>query len=94
MTTTLDGDRDGTTFTPDRDGDRLNRQMRLVYSAIRDERWHTLEEISQATGQPEASISARIRDFRKDRFGGHTVNRRYIRKGLWEYQLQHNEDTR
>ncbi len=52
--------------------------------------WWTLREISQHTGDPEASISARLRDLRKARFGAHTVNRRRRgdpTKGVFEYQL-------
>jgi len=80
------GDRDGETYSPPRDRDRLNRQARLVYLAILDDRWHTLPELASVTGQPEASISARLRDLRKPRFGGHIVERRYAGNGLWEYR--------
>jgi len=57
---------------------------------MRDGEWRTLGEISEATGHPEASVSARLRDFRKPRFGGHTVNRRrgkWVGGSWWEYQL-------
>jgi len=43
--------------------------------------------ISDFTDTPEASASAHLRSLRKDRFGGHTVNRRHVREGLFEYQL-------
>jgi hypothetical protein len=36
---------------------------------------------------PMQSISARLRDMRKTRFGGHIVERDYIEKGLFQYQL-------
>jgi hypothetical protein len=49
--------------------------------------WWTLPQLAAATGYPEASISARIRDLRKPKFGGHTVERRHVSKGLWEYRL-------
>jgi hypothetical protein len=54
---------------------------------MRDGRWYTLAAIAKALGYPEASISARLRDLRKPRFGAHTVNRRYVERGLFEYQV-------
>lgn len=88
MTTlTLDGHRDGITYTPDRDRLRLNRQARTVYDVMIDGHWRTLSEIARCTGEPEPSISARLRDLRKPRFGSHTVERRYIACGLWEYRV-------
>lgn len=83
----LDGPRGGVTFDPDRDGARLNRQMRDVFRVVADEAWHTLPGLSRATGHPEASISARLRDLRKPRFGGHVVERTYLGEGLWAYRL-------
>ena len=82
----LFGDRDGSTYVRNRDRDRLNRQARLVYLAILDDSWHTLPELSRRTGEPEASISARLRDLRKPRFGRHIIERRYAGQGLWEYR--------
>lgn len=87
---TLDGDRDGVTYNPTFDYARLNRQMRRVYDLVCDGNWYTLNEISYKTGDPEASISARLRDLRKAKFGGWTVDRRrrVAEKGLHEYRLQ------
>lgn len=90
MTTTKpppDGPRSGTTYDDDRDRDRLNRQARLVWTVMSDGAWHTLADLSHRTDQPEASVSARLRDLRKRRFGSHIVNRRYAGDGLWEYQV-------
>jgi hypothetical protein len=57
---------------------------------MKNGKWRTLAEIEEATADSVASISARLRDFRKEHFGAHTVNRRprgdRIR-GLYEYQL-------
>ena len=82
-----DGMRDGDTFDPDRDFDRLNKQMRRVWNLMSDSKWRTLSEISAATGDPEASISARLRDFRKKKFGELKLNRRRFDGGLYAYQL-------
>jgi hypothetical protein len=46
-----------------------------------DGEWHTLKELSTITGASEASCSARLRDFRKPKFGGHTVDRRRVLNG-------------
>lgn len=83
-----DGPRAGVTFDAKRDGDRLNRQARAVYAILTDHRWHTLAELEAVTGYPQASISARIRDLRKPKFGGHTVSRSYLGEGLWHYRLE------
>jgi len=83
----LDGPRGGDTYDAARDESRLNRQMRDVFRIVSDEDWHTLEELAQATGHPEASVSARLRDLRKRRFGGHTVERTYLGSGLWAYRF-------
>lgn len=67
------------------DGERLGRQLVAVRDCMADGQWRTLREISQATGAPEASASARLRELRHD---GHTVERRRRgdpRAGIWEY---------
>jgi hypothetical protein len=77
----------GDTYDPDRDRIRLSRQWWDVWKLMRDGQWRTLGDISEATGWPEASVSARLRDFRKERFGAHTVEREYLHDGLWRYRL-------
>ena len=86
----LEGDRDGSTYERPLDLARLNKQARIVWDVMCLGSWWTLEELADRTGAPEASISARLRDFRKDRFGGHTVERRRVGKkgsGRFEYRL-------
>ena len=84
---------DGDTYDHDVDGKRLGKQMRLVGSFMGTGKWWTLQEISLATGYPEASISARLRDLRKPRFGEHTVERRRCAEGAgtWEYRVTATE---
>ena len=77
----------GDTYDAKRDGRRLNRQLLAVWMVVRDERWRTLGQIADETGEPEASISARLRDFRKPEIMGATVDRRHVNKGLWEYRV-------
>ena len=84
----LSGPRGGSTFDAVKDGPRLNAQMRRVYNAMADGCWRTLREISDETEDPEASVSARLRDFRKSQFGGYEVKRRRrADAGTWEYRL-------
>jgi hypothetical protein len=86
-------DFDGNTYEPELDRDRLGKQFRAVFTLMQDARWRTLGEIEAALGFPQASISARLRDFRKQRFGAHEVLRRRrgeAVRGLFEYQLLRN----
>lgn len=78
---------DGQTFSLDRDGERLTSELQRVKGYVMDGEYHTLAEISAALGYPEASVSARLRDLRKPRFGGYLVEREYVTRGLWRYRL-------
>jgi hypothetical protein len=81
---------DGETFEPDLDISRLGRQMAEVAKCMADGAWRTLEELALATGNPEASVSARLRDLRKDRWGSWVVLRRRrgdAARGLNEYRV-------
>jgi hypothetical protein len=77
----------GETFEPARDGARLNRQLDAVRKLMSDGKWRTLEQISEATGAPQASVSARLRDSRTVRGGSFIVERRYVSRGLHEYRF-------
>lgn len=76
---------DGVDVRPE-DVARLGEQARRVVAVVADGSWRTLAEIAERTGDPEASISARLRDLRKDEWGAWTVNRRRRAGGTWEYQ--------
>ena len=78
---------DGADYVPTRDDPRLSVQYWRIFFLMRDGEWRSLPAIQRATGDPPASISAQLRHMRKRRFGGHTVNRRYLGEGLYEYQL-------
>lgn len=86
----------GETFVPAFDAERLTGQYKRVWDVMKDGRWMTLAEIKAAVifnfdhHDSEAAISARLRDFRKKRFGGHRVERRRrgsAKNGLFEYSL-------
>ena len=64
------------------------RRIDRVLAFMRDGQWHSLQVISEATGDPEASVSARLRDLRKPRFGAFLIERRYVERGLFEYRLK------
>jgi len=82
---------DGKTFNHAKDGHRLSTQFELVRDLMLDGEWRTLREIVNIVGGSEASISARLRDLRKERFGSHTVERRRVDGGLHEYRLAPSE---
>lgn len=89
--TMLEADRDPPPpahLSPD-DAARLGGQARRVITLMVDGTWRTLGEIATATGDPEASISARLRDLRRADHGGYTVDSR-LRDGsgaLHEYRV-------
>ena len=79
---------DGPAYDADRDQARLTGQCRRVFAAMADQRWYTISELERMLpGDSSNSITAQFRHLRKDRFGAHTVNRRHISNGLFEYQL-------
>ncbi len=84
---------DGSDYLPWRDDERLSSQYRRVFSLMADGRWRTLREIADATGDPEASVSADLRHARKPRFGSHQVEKRYVGDGLFEYRLLVNTEA-
>jgi hypothetical protein len=87
-------DFDGETYAPPLDGRRLGAQLQAVYNEMMDGGWHTLAAVAVATGASEASVSARLRDLRKARFGSFTVVRRRVAGGLHEYRLEHEDEDR
>ena len=82
----LAGDRDGETFTA-ADRPRLDGQMLRVYEAMSDGKWHRVEDLEESTGDNWASISARVRDLRKQKFGGYNVERRSDGGGVFSYRM-------
>lgn len=83
-------DFDGETYDHDLDWFRLGDQLHRTADVMRDRKWRTLEEIQYVTGDMTQSISARLRDLRKVKFGRHSVLRRRRgepKAGLWEYRV-------
>jgi hypothetical protein len=83
---------DGVTYNPQQDGRRLASQFTATRDVMLDYEWRTLAALVLALRKrglhvTEASISARIRDLRKAKFGGYNVERRRLLGGLWEYRI-------
>jgi hypothetical protein len=78
---------DGASYAPEHDLERLRSQFERVRTLMADGHWRTLDTIKASCGGTDASISARLRDLRKPRFGALNVERRRIAGGLWEYRV-------
>ncbi len=78
---------DGADINQARDAARLTGQLDAIWRLMSDGAWRTLGEIERLTGAPQASISANLRNLRKERFGGHVIERRYVDSGLYEYRV-------
>jgi hypothetical protein len=81
----------GETFDPVRDGKRLEGQLDRVRTLMVNHanKWWTLQAISICTHAPEASVSARLRDLKREgrASGEFDIEKRYVRRGLHEYRL-------
>lgn len=88
----LPDDFDGDTHRRKLDKPRLATLLGAVASLMLDGKWRTLAEIRSTINRgSEASISARLRDLRKPKFGGYAVQRRRrgaATRGLHEYRVQ------
>jgi len=81
---------DGETYVSERDKKRLLQQIdRIRKFMVSPSGWKTLGEIEKNTGEPQASISAQLRNLRKKNFGAWVLEKR-IRNGsnTWEYRLR------
>jgi hypothetical protein len=77
----------GSTFNEALDRDRLTKQLERVKAVMQSGEWYTLAEIAAATGSPEGSIGARLRDLRKKMYGHWNVERRRVSGGLHQYRV-------
>lgn len=84
---------DGETYDPNHDLNRLETQLGRVFAVMRDGQWRALSEIRNEVSRrfggtdSEAGISARLRDFRKRRFGRLAVERKRRSGGVFVYRL-------
>ena len=75
------------------DEPRFGKQLQAVYEVMRSGDWRTIEQIvRQCAGKgvliTSQSVSARLRDLRKEQFGGYTIARKRIGKGLYAYRME------
>lgn len=78
----------GPSYVEGLDRDRLTGQLKTIRDYMLDGVWRSLPEIAEATGFPEASISADLRHLRKLRFGAYQVEKRRRTVGTWEYSVK------
>jgi hypothetical protein len=72
---------DGETYRRALDHARLSGQLKRVYLLMLDGQWGTLRGIAAEVLAPEASVSARLRDLKKPKFGGFNIERKRIDDG-------------
>lgn len=80
----------GSDYQQEFDFIRLTGQVRRIRDLMLDGQWRTLSEIEAKTSDPAASISAQLRNLRKQRFGGYIIEKRRRGNrdsGLFEYRL-------
>ena len=70
---------------------KMTKQYLRVFNLMKDAKWRTLRGISAEADAPEASVSARLRDMRKERFGSHKVERERGEGGTHTYRLIVNQ---
>lgn len=58
----------------------------LLRALQADQNWRTLHELSAVTGIRETSLSAQLRNLRKQEYGAHTVAKRRL-NGEWGYRI-------
>ena len=96
---------DGKTYNPLYAGDRLGKQLMDVWSLMHNGRWWTLTDLQAeckarwGRNHTTQAISARVRDFRKSKYGSHEVPTRRRpsvspERGLWEYRLVINRSSK
>jgi len=77
-------------YDPEYDRQRLSGQLLRIWELMIDGKYRTLRQISDITGDPEPSVSARLRALRKPDHGGFQINKRFnhpTQRGKWEYQV-------
>ena len=86
---------DGATYDRDRDGKRLTGQLEAVAHILATHEWVELPELVAKVRMcvgghvTDSGVTARVRDLRKEKFGGHVIYSRAARfgGGVWEYRM-------
>jgi len=77
----------GETYDPERDRKRLTGSLLKIRVAMAPGGWWTLARLADIGECSPAAASARVRDLRKSKFGGHTIDREYVADGIWRYRM-------
>ena len=77
----------GSDYVAESDEERLSSQLERGRDLMADSQGRSLYQIASSTGAPAASVSAQLRHLRKERHGGNIVNKRYIDRGHYLYQV-------
>ena len=94
MAETMRPDFDGKTYDREKDHERLWTALEAVEDLLSKGNWHTLRDIQRRLERDygvmasESGISARFRDLRKEKFGGHKMISRRVEGGAWEYAME------
>lgn len=81
---------DGSDINAEKDNSRLTGQIKVIFNLMKDGKYRTLREIEDETDFPQSSISAQLRNLRKERFGSFNIEKRSRgdrEKGLFEYRI-------
>lgn len=91
----------GGSFDESQDGERLRAQHEAIWEVMIEGGWHTLDSLQHelfarfGIQAKTTGISARIRDFRKDECGKHTVFEERVEghPTLWQFKLEANPNA-
>lgn len=78
---------DGAYYDPEIDEARLITQLERVKKVLLDGRWHTVAAIAETIRAPEPSVSAQIRNLRKEENGGYEIETKRADDGLFIYRM-------
>jgi len=77
---------EGATYDEALDYARLSTQIEDVLNSMLDQKWHMMQDIAESINAPEPSVSAQIRNLRKEKHGGYIIDRRRV-GNTYEYRL-------
>lgn len=66
---------------------RLDSLRERIRECLRSGGWWTLRELETVVGGHGTGVSAKLRDLRKPRYGGHTIEAERVCAGLWRYRM-------
>jgi transcriptional antiterminator len=83
---------DGDDYDSDRDKERLTKQRDKIRMYMEGRNYLTVKEVAEVLNYPENSVSAQMRNLRKEKFGGRIVHREYFGNGLYKFKLMPKEE--